>query len=136
MTSNLKRRIEKLERSAALRPLPDQREAICIKVLACFSDEDANVLVGLAQDRDPVKNRSSTEHETAVVRLFETALHLELQAAGIGAAPVVESPRPSRFAGNWVSRSERHYSKRPRRAPKVGLVVSEQSKGTHGVEDE
>jgi hypothetical protein len=135
MKSNLRRRIEKLERSAALRPLPDAREAVFIKVMACFSDDDADLLVGLAQD--PVRNRSLSEREIAVVRLLEATLELELQRAGFGrSAAVAENPRASRTAGNWVSRTARPYTGRLKRAPKVGLVVSEQTKGTCGVQDE
>ena len=69
-----RRRLRRLERSPAFQPPPDPSDAIVRLALQKLSDEELNLLQGVAEDRDKGICRNLSERETAALEAYREAL--------------------------------------------------------------
>jgi hypothetical protein len=78
--ANVRRRIEKLERSLAPKPGPDPHDTIQRLALRSLSREDLMVLADVIEQGK--RECQWTERESAVVKALTCALEQEVQRAG------------------------------------------------------
>ena len=69
-----RRRLRRLERSPAFQPPPDPSDAIVRLALQKLSDEQLELLLGVAEDRDTGICRILSERETAALEAYRGAL--------------------------------------------------------------
>jgi hypothetical protein len=69
-----RRRLRRLERSPAFQPPPDPSDAIVRLALQKLSDEQLDLLQGVAEDRDKGISRILSERETAALEAYRGAL--------------------------------------------------------------